>query len=205
MEVEVVTTQSFEKSIERARELLYSEGLNQAIAHLIQAEKIFRKKQDADAETEILITIAKFHFEAKKYSELGTKLEELTKVRGPIIIALKALFSFCCEKTDEIENIEEKGNLLQTLRRLTNGNTEYEATNINLTKKLSSMKEKVGQLEEAAEILFEIQVETAATLTRRTRAALIIDQIRLSLATDNYIQAAIQAKKFSLKGTEKFY
>ncbi|KAA6330026.1 MAG: hypothetical protein EZS28_053546, partial [Streblomastix strix] len=29
--------------------------------------------------------------------------------------------------------------------------------------------------------------------------------IRLSLATDNYIQAAIQAKKFSLKGTEKFY
>lgn len=39
------------------------------------------------------------------------------------------------------------------------------------------MKEKVGQLEEAAEILFEIQVETAATLTRRTRAALIIDQV----------------------------
>ncbi len=67
------------------------------------------------------------------------------------------------------------------------------------------MKERLGDFQGAADILMEIQVETAGTITRSERAQILIDQVRLSLIVDNFIQAGIQSKKFSLKQTEKHH
>ena len=70
---------------------------------------------------------------------------------------------------------------------------------------LSQLYERLGRMQEATDMLMEIQVETAGTLSRDHRARLLIDQVRLSLIVHNYIQAGIQARKFSLKGTKKHY
>ena len=68
-----------------------------------------------------------------------------------------------------------------------------------LTKVLANMKEKEGDLKKASKLMQEIQIETFNTMPRREKVEFILEQIRLCIATNDWIRARIISRKISAK------
>jgi 26S proteasome regulatory subunit N5 len=64
---------------------------------------------------------------------------------------------------------------------------------------LADIKEKEGNIEEAALLLQEVQVETFGAMERREKSEYILDQMRLVLAKKDFIRTQIISKKLNPK------
>eukprot|EP01048_Picozoa_sp_COSAG05_P002030 COSAG05_NODE_75_length_21588_cov_303.091438_9_plen_127_part_00 len=80
------------------------------------------------------------------------------------------------------EDVEKQLELLETLRTVTEGKIFVEMERARLTRTLVGIKEAEGKVEEACEILQEVQVETIGTMDKREKTSYILDQMRLCLA-----------------------
>jgi len=69
---------------------------------------------------------------------------------------------------DQIDNLEIKLKLIDTLRELTEGKIYVEIERARLTRKLAKIKEDEGKIAEAADIMQELQVLTAKMRKRAT-------------------------------------
>jgi 26S proteasome regulatory subunit N5 len=96
--------------------------------------------------------------------------------------------------------------LLNTLRTVSAGKIFVELERARMTRTLADMKEKEGNINEAAEVLQEVQVETVGSMEVREKAAFLLDQMRLCLAKKDYVRAEIVANKINTKtlNDEKF-
>ena len=59
--------------------------------------------------------------------------------------------------------------------------------------------EKDGNVSEAAKIMQELQVETYGSMERQEKVEMILEQMRLCLAVQDYIRAQIISKKISTR------
>lgn len=74
-----------------------------------------------------------------------------------------------------------------------------EVERARLTHRFAKMKEEENKIEEAATILQELQVETYGSMEKREKVELILEQMRLCLAKDDYIRTQIISKKINVK------
>lgn len=68
-----------------------------------------------------------------------------------------------------------------------------------MTHRLAKLKEEDGDITNAASIMLELQIETYGSMTKREKAALILEQMRLCLAKQDFVRTQIIAKKISIK------
>ena len=68
-----------------------------------------------------------------------------------------------------------------------------------LTRRLSMIHEKDGNVTEAAKIMQELQVETYGSMERKEKVEMILVQMRLCLAVQDFIRAQIISKKISTR------
>lgn len=61
------------------------------------------------------------------------------------------------------------------------------------------MKEAEGKVEEAANLMQELQVETYGSMDKKEKVELILEQMRLCIARKDYIRTQIISKKISIK------
>ena len=74
-----------------------------------------------------------------------------------------------------------------------------EVERARLTHRLAKLKEDQGDTMGAAAVMLELQVETYGSMTRREKASLILEQMRLCLAKQDFIRTQIIAKKINVK------
>jgi len=74
-----------------------------------------------------------------------------------------------------------------------------EVERARLTHILSKIREAEGNVEEAASIMQELQVETFGSMDRKEKVELILEQMRLCLARKDFIRTQIISKKISTK------
>merc|ERR1711920_57247 len=70
---------------------------------------------------------------------------------------------------------------------------------MGLTKMLAVMKEEEGNVEEAANLLQEVQVEAFGAMEPREKTEYILNQMRLVLAKKDYVRTQIISKKLNPK------
>merc|ERR1712241_134012 len=85
------------------------------------------------------------------------------------------------------------------LRSITKGKIYVEVERARLTHRLSQMQEADGDIAAAAKTMQDLQVETYGSMDKKEKVELILDQIRLCLATKDYIRAQIISKKISIR------
>jgi len=71
-----------------------------------------------------------------------------------------------CTYVDQIDDMEQKLKLIDTLRTVTAGKIYVEIERARLTKIIASIKENQGNIDEAATILQELQVETYGSMEK---------------------------------------
>lgn len=173
--------------------------LSEALEILMALEKQTRTGADTHSTSRILVAIAQLCFKAKDFKALNEHIVLLTKKRSQIKQSVTKLIQECCSF---VEQIGDKGTMLElidTLRKVTAGKIYVEVERARLTHKLAKIKEADGQMEEAATIMQELQVETYGSMEKREKVDLILEQMRLCLSRKDFIRTQIISKKIHTK------
>nr|CAG4650919.1 EOG090X04UV [Simocephalus serrulatus]SVE94193.1 EOG090X04UV [Simocephalus serrulatus] len=184
--------------------VMASEGkINEALEILYALEKQTRTGADAISTGRILEGIVQICFETKQWDLLNENIMALTKRRSQLKAAVTKMVQQCCQYVDQMPSKELKLKLIDTLRTVTTGKIYVEVERARLTHILAQMKEKDGEVTEAANILQELQVETYGSMEKREKVELILEQMRLCLAKKDFIRTQIISKKISVKFFEE--
>ncbi|XP_022692679.1 26S proteasome non-ATPase regulatory subunit 12-like [Varroa jacobsoni] len=198
VKMEVDYSSTVDEKIPLTESLALQGKLDEALDQLLALEKQTRTGADTHSTSRILVHIVKLCFQAKKLDKLNEMIVILSKRRSQMKQAIQKMVQECCGYVDKLEN-SDKLNLIDTLRTVTAGKIYVEVERARLTYKLSQIKESSGDIEGAATLMQELQVETFGSMEKREKVELILEQMRLCLARKDFIRTAIIAKKISVK------
>jgi 26S proteasome regulatory subunit N5 len=74
-----------------------------------------------------------------------------------------------------------------------------EVERARLTHRLAKLKEEEGEISSAASVMLELQIETYGSMSRREKASLILEQMRLCLLKQDFVRTQVMAKKINIK------
>nr|VZI37498.1 unnamed protein product [Spirometra erinaceieuropaei] len=194
---------------------LASDGkIDEALEKCSVLEKQTRVASDAISTGRLLTCIVEILAEANQWDKLNEYLVLMSKKRNQLKQAVTKMVQAAMNYLDKTPNEPVKLGLIGTLRTVTEGKIYVEVERARLTRLLADIKESKGAIDEAADILQEIQVETFGSMEKREKVEFILEQMRLCLAKRDFIRTQILSKKISPKffqeeGTEdlklKFY
>lgn len=147
----------------------------------------------------VLVAICQICYDAGNWIALNENIGLLVKRRSQLKYAVTKMVQECCTYIDHTPDKAQKLKLIETLRQVTEGKIYVEVERARLTKILADIKEKDGNVIEAATIMEELQVETYGTMERREKVELILEQMRLCLLKQDFVRTQIIAKKISIK------
>jgi 26S proteasome regulatory subunit N5 len=170
----------------------------------------------------ILLAIVKFCYQCGNLDALNENIHILSKKRSQlkqvIFYFIKQIEIHCLNKikfkavtkmvqeaciyVDQINDMEQKLKLIDTLRTVTAGKIYVEIERARLTKKLAAFKESQGNIDEAATILQELQVETYGSMEKREKIEFLLEQMRICLLKGDFIRTQIISRKISIRAFE---
>jgi|EP01043_Picozoa_sp_COSAG02_P011634 26S proteasome regulatory subunit N5 len=193
-----------ETAIAAAQSIAYNdaagpERLQEAIDTIFEAEKKARLAGELSPTRKACLAILDLCDELKDWSALNQNVLIISKRRAQ----LKQVIKECVEKAmvflDKETDVDKRLELLDTLRSVTEGKIFVEMERARLTRSLVQIKEDQGKIEEACNLLQEVQVETIGEMSKREKTAYILDQMRLCLAKGDIVRTAIISKKINPK------
>ncbi|KAJ8915020.1 hypothetical protein NQ315_015995, partial [Exocentrus adspersus] len=199
VKMEVDYTSTCDEKIPECHKLVKSGKLHDALDQLLALEKQTRTGADMISTGRVLVAICQICKEAKNWAALNEHITLLAKRRSQLKQAVAKMVQECCTYVDETPDKETKIKLIDTLRQVTEGKIYVEVERARLTHKLAKIREEEGNIQEAANIIQELQVETYGSMEKREKVELILEQMRLCLAKQDYIRTQIISKKINTK------
>lgn len=178
---------------------------------------------DAISTGRLLVCIVDMLGELKQWQKLNEHLIIMSKKRTQLKQAVTKMVQAAMKYVDEITNEQIRLNLINTLRTVTEGKVlrffvtlflfilrliparlccsqiYVEVERARLTRILAQIKESKGLIEEAADVLQEVKVETFGSMEKREKVEFILEQMRLCLAKKDYSRTQILSRKISPK------
>jgi 26S proteasome regulatory subunit N5 len=190
--------------LEKARQSGTAAGRQAAIEGILLVEKRGRLAEDPVSTKLACCSVLSLLHEAGDLKELQEKLVLMTKRRGQLKEAVKAMVRQCMEYVeDEGEGMNmarsQREEMIRTLQGITEGKIYVEIERARITRQLARMKEEDGEVSEAANILQEVAVETFGSMSKVEKIAYILEQVRLCLEKKDYVRAQILSRKISPK------
>ncbi|KYN41608.1 26S proteasome non-ATPase regulatory subunit 12 [Trachymyrmex septentrionalis] len=199
MKMEVDYSNTCDTKIPECKKLASEGKLHDALDQLLALEKLTRTVADMASTSRLLIAIVEICLEAKNWSALNEHIILLSKRRSQLKQAVTKMVQECCTYIDKMPNKETMVKLIETLRLVTEGKIYVEVERARLTHRLAEIKEAEGDIAGAAAVMLELQVETYGSMSRREKASLILEQMRLCLAKQDFMRTQIIAKKINVK------
>jgi len=170
----------------------------EAIEKLLQLEKKTRQGGDAISTAKVLCAIAEICHQKNEHNALNENIIILSKRRGLLKESIKQLVIKCMSFLDEMK-YDPKMALIKTLLEVTEGKIFVEKQRARLTLILAKIKESEGDINEAAKILQEVQIETFGAMKKKEKTEYILEQMRLCLLKKDYVRTQIISKKINPK------
>ncbi|XP_046434601.1 26S proteasome non-ATPase regulatory subunit 12 [Neodiprion fabricii] len=199
IKMEVDYSSNCDTKIPKCKKLAREGKLHDALDQLLALEKLTRTGADMVSTSRVLIAIVEICLEAKNWTALNEHIVLLSKRRSQLKQAVTKMVQECCTYVDKTPDKETMIKLIETLRSVTEGKIYVEVERARLTHRLAQLKEEDGDITGAATIMQELQVETYGSMSRREKASLILEQMRLCLAKQDFIRTQIIAKKINIK------
>uniref|UniRef100_A0A131Z0W6 26S proteasome regulatory subunit N5 n=3 Tax=Rhipicephalus TaxID=426455 RepID=A0A131Z0W6_RHIAP len=199
VKMEVDYSKTCDEKIPQCEALAKAGDLKGALDQLLSLEKQTRTGGDTHSTSRVLVAIVRICFEAKDWAALSEQVLALTKRRSQMKQSVAKMVQECLTYIDQMPTKEIKLSFIDTLRTVTAGKIYVEVERARLTHKLAQMKEADGNIAEAATLMQELQVETFGSMDKREKVELILEQMRLCLARQDYIRTQIISKKIAPK------
>jgi len=192
-------TQLVDKQLPETETLAKQGLLSEALEQLMGLEKQTRQAADLASSTRVLVHIVKLCYQAGDWKLLNEYVILLSKKHGQLKQAITKMVQEVMTYLDNTPDKPTKLELIDTLRTVTEGKIYVEVERARLTRLLSKIREEDGKINEAADILQELQVETFGSMEKREKTDFILEQMRLTLAKKDYTRMQIISKKINTK------
>ncbi|GLC75741.1 hypothetical protein PLESTF_001680400 [Pleodorina starrii] len=179
------------------KELATKGQMSQAIEGLLNLEKSSRLAEDVTATKACCSAILDVCYAARDWRALEENVLLLTKRRSQLKQAIQATVRQAMSYIDSVEDKDTRVSLIKTLQAVTEGKIFVEIERARLTKRLATIKEAEGNVDEAADILQEVPVETFGAMAKTEKIAFILEQVRLCLDKKDFVRAQILSRKVS--------
>lgn len=187
-----------EEVIARADTMVKASRLEEAIEDILVLEKKTRMACDGISTSKLICSVCKLYYEANEWGKLREHIVVLSKKRGQLKRGITDMVHQAMGWLDA-QTKERKIELIQTLNEVTDGKIFVEVEKARLTKILADMKEADGNIEEAANLLQEVQVETFGAMDKTEKTKYILHQMRLVIAKKDFVRTQIISKKLNPK------
>jgi len=195
-------TEDYSKEAEevssRADTMAKAGRVDEAVEELLVVEKKARMVSDGVSTAKLACKICQILYDAGEWSKLREQIVTLPKKRGQLKRSTTDMVHLAMTWLDK-QNQERKLELIATLNEVTDGKIFVEVEKARLTKMLAEIKEKGGDIEEAANLMQEVQVETFGAMERREKTEYILEQMRLVLLKKDFVRTQIISKKLNPK------
>ncbi|CAG8767048.1 12696_t:CDS:2, partial [Acaulospora colombiana] len=129
----------------------------QALEQLLALEKQTRQAADLTSSTRVLIHIVKLCYQSGDWKLLNEYVILLSKKHGQLRQAITKMVQEVMTYLESTPDLKTKLELIDSLRTVTEGKIYVEVERARLTRLLSKIKEDEGKINEAADILQELQ------------------------------------------------
>ncbi|KAK6732079.1 hypothetical protein RB195_016448 [Necator americanus] len=188
-----------DEAIPKANAIAAKGDVAGALDSLANLEKLSRLGSDMKSNTRIVQHMVKLCFDGKKWDLLNDTILTLSKKRLIIKMAIAKMVRDACEMVEKMPNEEVKMKLVDTLRTVTAGKIYVEVERARLTSLVVKKLEAEGKLEEATNLILELQVETYGSMEIKEKVEFLLEQMRFTVARADYIRASIISNKISTK------
>ncbi|KAE8136982.1 PCI domain-containing protein [Aspergillus pseudotamarii] len=185
-----------DKLIPEAEQIAKTDA-QRAIDSLLGLEKQARQASDLPTTSRLLVTIVTLSKNSGDWNLLNDQVLLLSKKHGQLKQAITKMVQVVMGFLDETPNTDVKLSVIQTLRTVTEGKIFVEVERARVTRILSNIKKSQGDLNAAADILCELQVETFGSMTRREKTEFILEQVALCIERGDWTQATILSRKIN--------
>ncbi|EFX01972.1 proteasome regulatory particle subunit [Grosmannia clavigera kw1407] len=186
------------KQIAECTELAKTD-IHAAVEKLGLLEKQTRQASDLASTANILVAIVTICKDAGDWSFLNDQVLILSKKHGQLKQAITRMVQTVMGFLEDTPNPATKLSVIEILRTVTEGKIFVEVERARVTKILSDIKKKQGDLKAATDVLCELQVETFGSMSRREKTEFILAQVGLCIEIEDWTQAAILSRKISTK------
>jgi len=200
-EKEVDFTKETDAAIEKAQQIVKSGSnkLQEALDQLMAVEKQTRMGGDAESTWRIVTEVVKLCGDQQAWATLNDYIQIIVKKRSQNKTAITKLVQEAMNYIDKTPSKEVKTELINTLRQVSEGKIYVEVERARLIKILAEMKEKEGNIAEAADLLQDVQVETIGSMEAPEKIDFILEQMRLVLDKKDFVRSVIISKKITPK------
>ncbi|MCJ1479990.1 hypothetical protein MMC06_000144 [Schaereria dolodes] len=191
-------TKEVDKQLPEAQELA-KDNIQAALEKLSLLEKHTRQASDLASTSRLVVAIVTISKESGDWGLLNEQVLLLSKKHGQLKQATTKMVQVVMTFIDEAPNADAKLSVIETLRTVTEGKIFVEVERARVTRTLSNMKKEQGDLNAAADILCELQVETFGSMERREKTEFILEQVSLCIEKGDWTQAGILSRKIGTK------
>jgi 26S proteasome regulatory subunit N5 len=189
------TDPEIESKIADAVALVESESTEAAVESLLSLERANRMAAAGPETSATCVAIIRIYRDLKDWKAVGEHVVLISKRRAQLKSAVTKTVQEAMSYLDMITDESERLSLLETLRDVTAGKIYVELEGARLSRRLAKVKEEQGDIEAAAEIMQELQIETFGGMERAEKFDFILEQMRLCLEKNDFIRGGIVAKK----------
>ncbi|KAI5282909.1 hypothetical protein KEM54_002482 [Ascosphaera aggregata] len=174
-------------------------NVHDAIEKLLVLEKPCRQASDLASSSRVLIGIVTIAKDSGNWKLLNEQIISLSKRHGQLKQAITRMVQTAMTFIEKTPDMSTKMSLIETLRTVTEGKIFVEVERARVTRMLSDIKKSQGDINAAANILCELQVETFGTMARREKTEFILEQVDLCIAKEDWSQATVLSRKISTR------
>lgn len=174
-------------------------NLSKALEQLLVLEKQTRSSADLASSTRVLKRFIQLTFDAHDWKLMQEYIVILSKKHGQLKQAITKMIQESMEYLEKTPDMKTKLELIETLRTVTDGKVYLEVERARVTRILAKIKEDEGNVNDAADIMQDLQVETFGSMEKREKTDFILEQMRLCLLKRDYVRANIISKKINIR------
>jgi 26S proteasome regulatory subunit N5 len=187
-----------EELIARVDTMCKAGRVDEAVEEMLALEKKTRTASDGISTAKLLSKIVQVYWDKKDWPKLHEHIVLLSKKRGQLKRAITDMVHLAMSWLETLDK-EKKLELIATLNEVTEGKIFVEVEKAKLTQMQAEIKEAEGNVEEAANLLQEVQVEAFGAMERREKTEYILNQMRLVLLKKDFVRTQIISRKINPK------
>lgn len=173
--------------------------LKEVLEPVLALEKTVRLGEDFENLGKILVHIIAMCAQVGSWDELNDQLTSLAKKRAQSRVGTQKMIQEAMRHIDSTPSMERKIELINTIRKITEGKIFVELEGARVIRMLAKIREEEGNVSEAASLMQDVQVETIGSMEIREKIEFILESIRLCIEKQDFVRAVIVSKKITKK------
>ena len=171
---------------------------HQTLEDLLKREKALRQAEEINAfdSEAVLKDVLSLLQSQNAWDELIDMLQQLAKRRRQPKQAIQGMVKLAMSFLDQLA---PEHTLLFTIRTVCEGKIFLEVEFARVTMRLAKIREEQGRIEEASNLLQEVQVETYGSMEKEEKLNFLLEQMRVLLLQKDFIRFQIISNKVSKK------